>query len=128
VFSNHSDASNSERLLVPHAGERINFSVAITTIAFARITDITDNSEDSDVGDEDACDVGNVPEEGLSDRHAWILHEIEKGKRVKASDIAEYFAVSTKTAERDLGSPKDQGKIEFSGSTRTGYYRLVADD
>ena len=39
--------------------------------------------------------------------------------------VAEHFSCSLTTAQRDLKALKDEGKIEFVGSTRTGHYRLA---
>jgi DeoR/GlpR family transcriptional regulator of sugar metabolism len=38
--------------------------------------------------------------------------------------LAEQFKCSVKTAQRDLTALKDEGKIEYVGASRTGYYRL----
>ena len=103
-------------------GYRFSEKLSVHFEPGAAITDITDTSNDSDVGD------GNVRDDDVSSRRNWILDQLAKGERLKAVNIADHFSVSLKTAERDLGSLKAQSKIEFIGSTRTGYYHLVVDD
>ena len=46
------------------------------------------------------------------------------GHQLKAPAVAEQFDCSIKTAQRDLTALRDEGKIEFVGAPRTGYYRL----
>ena len=57
-------------------------------------------------------------------RRPWILQELGKGRQLKAPDVVEQFSCAVKTAQRDLAALKDEGKIEFIGTPRTGYYRL----
>jgi hypothetical protein len=100
------------------------------TVQFAdppTVKDITDTDGASDVPNDDVRDVFDVRDDAAGARHAWILQELAKGRRLKAPDVAEHFGCSVKTAQRDLTALKDEGKIEFVGSPRTGFYRIVAN-
>jgi HTH domain len=84
-------------------------------------TDIRDRVDVPNVPDPH---VPNVPDEAAQRRRAWILEQLELKNRLQASAVAKRFDCSKKTAKRDLKALKDQGKIEFVGAARTGYYRL----
>lgn len=88
------------------------------------ITDITDTDDDGHVPNDDVRDVFDVRDDAAGARLAWILQELTKGRRLKAPDVAEHFGCSVKTAQRDLTALKDDGKVEFVGAPRTGFYRV----
>ena len=90
---------------------------------------ITDMDSGGNVrnADGEPNDVPNVPDDATSRRKAWILRRLEEGHRLKGPDVTRQFACSNKTAQRDLAALKDEGRIEFVGATRTGYYRLCQD-
>jgi hypothetical protein len=92
--------------------------------AIKDITDITDTDGAGDVPNVDVRDVFDVRDDAAGARHAWILQELAKERRLKAPDVAEHFGCSVKTAQRDLTALKDEGKIEFVGAPRTGVYRI----
>ncbi len=68
--------------------------------------------------------VAGVRDDAATARRAWILQELTKERQLKAPDVAEQFSCSVKTARRDLTALKDEGRIEFVGAARTGFYRL----
>jgi len=89
-----------------------------------------------DVPDVPNGDVPNVPEDGAEHvpdrddgpgnalcRRKWILDRLAEGRQLQAPDVAAQFKCSVRTAKRDLGELKEEGKIEFVGNRRTGYYR-----
>jgi ATP-dependent DNA helicase RecG len=63
----------------------------------------------------------NVP---VNERQKWFLDHLELGLRVKAKAINEKFDVSLKTARRDIKYLMDNDIIVFSGSPKTGFYKL----
>lgn len=52
------------------------------------------------------------------------LAELRDGKQLRVPAIAQGLKCSTATVKRELEALKSQGRIEFVGSTRTGFYRL----
>ncbi len=80
-----------------------------------------------DTDDLDAPDarlVLDVPDEPAVSRQAWILDRLAEGVQLNAPDVAKHFQCSVKTAQRALTTLREEGKIEFVGASRTGYYRL----
>jgi DNA-binding transcriptional ArsR family regulator len=88
------------------------------------------SDEQSDISDMDNVtnggtdDVTSDSTSSAEERSHWILEQLRSKVRLKRSDIAKHFSCTERTAQRDLNSLKDAGKIEFIGSPRTGYYRL----
>jgi len=66
----------------------------------------------------------DMPDEQSIVRRTWILDQLAIGAKLKRQDVVRQFSCSPRTAQRDLTSLKDEGKIEFVGAARTGYYRL----
>jgi hypothetical protein len=85
---------------------------------------ITDMDSESDLPNVRNGYVPNVPDDAAGARRVWILQRLAEGVQLKAPDVATQFKCSVKTAQRDLQSLKNEGLVEFSGSTRTGYYLL----
>jgi hypothetical protein len=105
-------------------GYRLAESLAVrydTPTAITDISDITDTPKTTDVRD-----VVNVRDDEAARRREWIIQQLEGGVQLKAPIIAAQFKRTKKTAQRDLDALRDEGKIEFVGDPRTGYYRLVA--
>jgi HPt (histidine-containing phosphotransfer) domain-containing protein len=117
-------AGQDEVILSGGPGYRFAESISVQFRDPPMITDIRDTDEASDVPNEDVRDVFDVRDDAAGARHAWILQELAKARRLKAPDVAEHFGCSVKTAQRDLTALKDEGKIEFVGAPRTGFYRL----
>ena len=63
----------------------------------------------------------NVP---VNARQRWLLEQLARGQRTKTADLAARFAVSEKTARRDIADLRELGLIEFVGAPKTGHYRL----
>ena len=83
-------------------------------------TDIDEGGDVPNVRNDDVPDVSDDP----AGNRRWILRQLAEGRRLNAPDVAEWFKCSVKTAQRDLQSLKEEGRIEFVGVTRTGYYCL----
>lgn len=74
--------------------------------------------------DVEKMNVANVPVNvPVNERQKWFLEQLVAEKNPKASDVAEYFNVTTMTAKRDIADLKEWGLIEFVGSPKTGLYR-----
>jgi hypothetical protein len=67
----------------------------------------------------------NVPRKSLNARQRWFLILLHHKNTASAEDIVGHFGVAIKTAERDLVSLKEVGKIRFVGSKRTGSYEII---
>jgi hypothetical protein len=67
----------------------------------------------------------SVPDAAAKARRTWILRELSKGRQLRAPYVKQKFGCSMKTAKRDLQALKRTGQIEFTGNSRTGYYRLM---
>lgn len=68
----------------------------------------------------------NVPDQAeLNERQRWFLDRVAK-KRSDAHEIAAAWAVSVKTARRDIAGLKAAGLISYVGSRRKGRYRIIA--
>jgi hypothetical protein len=61
----------------------------------------------------------------FSERQRWFIDQLARGKAVKAIDLRRRWAVSEKTARRDIADLKNRDLIEFFGSFKTGAYRLA---
>jgi hypothetical protein len=105
-------------------GYRFAESLTVRFIDPGAITDITDTVDVPDVLDDDVRDVLDVRDNASGARRAWILDELAHGKQLRAAAVVGKFKCSKKTALRDFGVLKDQGKIEFTGEARTGHYRM----
>jgi hypothetical protein len=68
----------------------------------------------------------NDPAEELNVRQRWFLRQVMRGGSVKAIDLRRRWAVSEKTAKRDIATLKNRGLIIFVGAFKTGSYRPVA--
>jgi hypothetical protein len=87
------------------------------------ITDIDGSKGVPNVPDDDVRDAFDVPDDAVT-RRDWILQQLANGVELKAPAVVEQFKCSVKTAQRSLTALKDEGKIEYVGAPRTGYYRL----
>ncbi len=66
----------------------------------------------------------NVP---LNERQEWLLARVASGYRCTFEDIVARWAVSGRTAKRDIAELKDRGLIRYRGSHRRGFYVSVDD-
>jgi hypothetical protein len=62
--------------------------------------------------------------EAAGARRNWTLQELGKGQKLRAPDVQRECGCSLTTAKRDLAALKEEGRIEFVGTRRTGHYRL----
>lgn len=84
------------------------------------ITDIADTAELTDVRN-----VFEVHHDEAARRRTWIVMQLQVGVQLKAPMVTAQFNRTKKTAQRDLNALRDEGRIEFVGDRRTGYYRLL---
>jgi len=67
--------------------------------------------------------VPNVPGQA-NVRRTWILEQLRNEVELLAPAIVDRFQCNIRTAKRDLKTLKDDGLVEFVGTTCNGYYRL----
>ena len=116
-------SKHDEVILSLGPGYRFAECVGVRFVDKPAITDITDIDDSEDVPDDDVRDAFDVPDDATA-RRAWILQQLANGVEMKAPMVADQFKCSVKTAQRDLTMLKDEGKVEFVGAPRTGFYRL----
>lgn len=121
IISGHKDV-----ILSGEVGYRFAECLTVRYDSPPGITDITDTAEPADVRDDDVRDVFDVRDDEATRRRAWIIQQLQGGVQLKAPMVKAQFKRSAKTAQRDLDALRDEGKIEFVGDPRTGYYHLVA--
>ena len=61
----------------------------------------------------------------VSARQRWFLEQLAVSKQIRASDLADYWSISEKTAKRDIADLKRKGLVEFVGAPKNGFYRVV---
>jgi hypothetical protein len=66
--------------------------------------------------------ISSLPE--LNNRQRWFLAEMTNKTRVRHTDIASCWSVSTKTAKRDIAVLRTRDLIAFVGPKKTGRYVL----
>lgn len=67
----------------------------------------------------------NVPIKSLNERQRWFLLHLRRKSDARAEDIAYHFAVTVKTARRDIALLKQAGRIFYTGSNKTGHYAIM---
>jgi hypothetical protein len=85
--------------------------------------DIMDIGVAASVHDDHGHVASSVHGSGPQARQQWILDQLRKGIRLNIQAVSKGTGMSRKTAQRDLDRLREQGKIEFDGNQRTGYYR-----
>ncbi len=63
-----------------------------------------------------------------ADRQAWFLDQLRDFQSVGVKELASYFGVTRRTAERDLADLTRRGLVIFVGRTRGGRYRLPGQE
>jgi hypothetical protein len=106
-------------------GYRFTDRLTVQFVDEPAITDITDTGGESDVPEDDVRDALDVPDNAVT-RRDWILQQLADGVELKGPMVAKQFTCSVKTAVRDLTTLKDEGKINYVGTPRTGHYRLCS--
>jgi len=66
-----------------------------------------------------------VRQVSLNERQRWIVEELAKRGSMKSRAIVRRWEISEKTAKRDISVLKGLRLVEFSGSRKTGSYRLI---
>jgi ATP-dependent DNA helicase RecG len=66
----------------------------------------------------------NVP---VGERQKWFLEQLQAGVNCKASDLAEKWKVTEKTAKRDIADLKKKNLIKFTGPPKTGRYLIQSE-
>lgn len=59
----------------------------------------------------------------LNHRQCWFLVRLQEGAKISVHDICDHWAVSIKSAKRDIADMKRRGVIEFQGPKKTGFYK-----
>lgn len=68
----------------------------------------------------------NCPEFArLNPRQEWFLERVARNEKCTAEDIANHWQVTLRTAKRDIGVLRDNGRIIFVGSRRLGRYVML---
>jgi hypothetical protein len=87
--------------------------------------------ENADPTNDPTCDpvsdpARNLARPRLNARQLWFLQQLTGGRPVRAMDLRRQWAVSEKTAKRDIAVLKSNGLIEFVGAFKTGNYRCIS--
>lgn len=61
----------------------------------------------------------------MNQRQIWFLQEIHSGNKVNGRDIAHFWGVTPRSAERDVKTLIDLGIIIFKGSRKNGHYSIT---
>lgn len=98
-------------------GYRLNSRIVVKDLRAAdlRFADASIPSVDVDTADALA-----------NERRQQILALVRAGERLRVPGIAARLRCSCTTAKREVDALKDEGKIEFEGAAKTGYYKLVS--
>ncbi len=108
-------------LIVNDRQHGYRFSDKLTLVERTGILPTDRESPDvSEVATWDEAD--EVPGDSLSQ---WILDELGRAKRLRRSQIVSRTGRSNSTVRRALAELRDEGRIVFEGSARSGYWRLV---
>lgn len=62
---------------------------------------------------------------GLNPRQEWFLERVARNEKCTAEDLANHWEVTLRTAKRDIGVLRDNGRIIFVGSRRLGRYVML---
>jgi hypothetical protein len=61
----------------------------------------------------------------LNIRQLWFLTELQKGKKINAKTITDFWKISLRTAKRDIQELGAMGLTKFEGSPNNGFYVMV---
>jgi hypothetical protein len=61
----------------------------------------------------------------LNERQKWFLVELHCNIKVTAADIVRRWAVTDKTARRDIADLKERGLIAHVGARKSGWYEMA---
>ncbi len=65
-----------------------------------------------------------LPPAHLNHRQRWFLIQLHEGIRITAAEISIRWAVTIKTAQRDIADLQNAGFVVFRGSRKAGRYEL----
>jgi len=65
-----------------------------------------------------------VNDSELNKRQQWFIQQLAADRDVKSEDMKGYWAVTVRTAERDIAELRRKDLIEFVGAPKTGRYQL----
>jgi len=74
-------------------------------------------------GQDEDLEASNTPDE--DSLACWILAELKKAGRIRKQQIIQRTGCSDSTVRRALVRLREEGKIAFVGSARSGYWRLA---
>ncbi|MBI4706194.1 MAG: putative DNA binding domain-containing protein [Deltaproteobacteria bacterium] len=60
----------------------------------------------------------------LNERQRWFINGLARGAKLNAVDLAHQFQKAMRTAQRDIATLQQTGRVEFVGAPKTGFYRL----
>ncbi|HOO81390.1 MAG TPA: DeoR family transcriptional regulator [Alphaproteobacteria bacterium] len=60
----------------------------------------------------------------LNERQKWFLLLLQNERKAAAKNIVEKWGVSFRTARRDIQGLKEDGRIEYCGSNKSGRYSI----
>ena len=61
----------------------------------------------------------------LNKRQVWFLQQLRLENKINASDVAEKWCVTIRTAKRDISELQEKELIKFMGSKKYGKYSLM---
>jgi biotin operon repressor len=88
-----------------------------------RVTRSGDADTGGTNGSADRVDAGS--DDRVTDRRDQIVVLIQSGERLRVPGFAQKLKCSDKTVSRALDALRAEGRVEFVGASRTGYYRLI---
>lgn len=65
-----------------------------------------------------------LPSADFNHRQRWFLVQLHEGAEITAREISARWAVTIKTARRDIADLKKRGLIKFKGPRKTGWYEV----
>lgn len=68
--------------------------------------------------------VGNEAAD-FNHRQLWFMSKLKRGTHLRAQDIATYWNVSQRTAERDIAGLVRNGMAQYKGAPRSGHYETL---
>ncbi len=126
----HSDAVLETVLAASRRTDLLQAFNALRRVTGRRASARMGGSHGPDDGPDDVT-VGGTGRLGLSKelptaaRQRWFIRELSMGEDPDVRSLVRRFAVSARTAKRDVAAMKAAGIIRFLGTPRGGVYRLA---
>jgi len=126
------DCRNDDVIVSGGAGYRLSQKLSIQGAGKNDETPLQDHEIPQDVQSDPVDATVNDPvgdpvlpsDDTVATRHIRILQAIQSGRKLRAPHIADELDSPLPTIKRDWKTLKNEGKIEFIGSPKTGHYRL----